>query len=85
MPRTYPSVPTNSAGTISACQPLDTAIAAAVVGPPTFAFEEIMISSIENLKIFPNISDTIKFVNTMIAASNRLYLSVNYHYDTFKR
>ena len=68
---TYPRVPTRSAGTTIACHPFAIASAAAVVGPPIFAFDAIQISSRLNLKILPNTKETIMFIPTMIAQNTR--------------
>ena len=46
---TYPRVPTRSAGTTIACHPFAIASAAAVVGPPIFAFDAIFQVEFENL------------------------------------
>ena len=52
-------------------QPFDTAIAAAVVGPPMLALEAIIISSMEKLNILPKMSDTIIFTATIMSANTR--------------
>ena len=66
---TYPNVPIKSAGTISSVQPFETAIAAAEVGPPTLAFDAIIISSILNLNIFPSISENIRLTRIIMKAN----------------
>lgn len=66
---TYPNVPIKSAGTISSVHPFETAIAAAEVGPPTLAFDAIIISSILNLNSFPSISENIRLTRIIIKAN----------------
>ena len=63
---TYPNVPIKSAGTISSVHPFETAIAAAEVGPPTLAFDAMIISSILNLNSFPSISENIRLTRIII-------------------
>src|SRR5699024_11834239 len=53
-------------GTIKFVHPLAIAIAAAVVGPPKFAFETSKDSSNVNLNIFPKIKVIIIFAKAMI-------------------
>src|SRR5699024_1843952 len=53
-------------GTIKFVHPLAIAIAAAVVGPPKFAFETSKDSSNVNLNIFPKIKVIIMFAKAMI-------------------
>src|SRR5699024_4758415 len=53
-------------GTIKFVHPLAIAIAAAVVGPPKFAFETSKDSSSVNLNIFPKIKVIIMFAKAMI-------------------
>jgi hypothetical protein len=48
-------------------QPLAIAIAAAVVGPPIFALEAKMISSMLNFNNFPNPKEKIILTKTIIA------------------
>lgn len=55
VPVAYPKIPTSSPGKIKSGQFFPFAIAAAVVGPPTFAFEATYSSRFPILKNRPNV------------------------------
>ena len=59
-------------GPTSLVHPLEMAIAAAVVGPPMFAFEANIISSKLNLKSLPKLNDTSILIKTIIAANTKM-------------
>ncbi len=50
----YPSVPTSIVGATKRCHPLEIAIAAAVVGPPTFAGAKIFGFTVEEAILASN-------------------------------
>ena len=59
-------MPTSRPGRIRLSQFLAIAIAAAVVPPPIFALEQIIASSMPNLKIFAPASSKVMFTTRMI-------------------
>lgn len=62
----YPKTPTSIIGPTSSAQPLDIAIAAAVVGPPILAFEESIISSKLKFNILPKTKVKSMFIKIAI-------------------
>ena len=67
VPNIYPNVPTNIVGATKRCQPFDTAMAAAVVGPPMFAFDAKIASSMVNPNTFAPKNVTNIFTKTIMA------------------
>ena len=64
VPIAYPRVPTKSTAPVKSVQPFEIAIAAAVVGPPMFAFEARIISSSVKSSTLPPIKQKIIFEKT---------------------
>ena len=67
----YPRTPTNIPGTTNADHFNDAAMAAAVVGPPTFALLAINASERRNLKSFAARSKNVKCVKTCVAEKKK--------------